>query len=59
MRLFVSRFFGSVLKLSAAFAACIGCAPKHAETPTPRQIHWHGPETGYTGTTNTKADEKP
>ncbi|MGO9112093.1 MAG: hypothetical protein ACLP9L_22945 [Thermoguttaceae bacterium] len=51
MKLFASRFFGILLKLSAALAACIGCTAKHDETPKPRQIRWRGPETGYTGTT--------
>jgi len=42
------RFVATVLVLSAAL--CIGCS-KPAEPPKPHEIHWRGPETGYTATT--------
>jgi len=45
------RFFVTVVTLSVAAAAtCIGCS-KPVEVPKPHEIHWQGPETGYTGTT--------
>jgi hypothetical protein len=53
MKSFVSRFFALVLKLSATLATCLGCS-KH-EAP-PREIHWHGADTGYEGTTVIESD---
>ena len=57
----LSRFSRIVITLSAAFLACIGCTPKETEKPKPRQVHWQGPETGYTGTTTLPPDnaDKP
>ena len=44
------RFFVTVLTLSVALVACIGCS-KQPEPPQPHEIHWQGPETGFVGKT--------
>jgi protein-S-isoprenylcysteine O-methyltransferase Ste14 len=49
------RFVVTALALSAALFACIGCS-KQAEPPKPHEIHWQGPETGYSGMTELPPD---
>ena len=46
----LSRFFRSIITLSATLMACIGCS-KQPEPPQPHEIHWQGPETGFVGKT--------
>ena len=44
------RFFVTVLTLSVALVACIGCS-KQPEPQKPHEIHWQGPETSFVGKT--------
>ena len=56
----LSSFWRTALTLVATTfilaATCVGCS-KPTETPKPHEIHWQGPETGFTGTTTLPSDK--
>jgi len=50
MKRLLSQALGVAGQLAALLAACIGCT-KSPEPPKPRELHWHGQDSGYRGST--------
>ena len=62
MKSVLYRTAALAVELFTALAACVGCSKQHAEKPEPAkpsQIHWHGPATGYDGTTEPVDQSNP
>ena len=57
MKRTLPRALGIAAELLTALAACVGCTKSSPEPDKPREIHWHGGDTGYEGTTIVQPDE--